>query len=84
MPNWSNNMLTVRGPAEDVLRFKEKARCHSPWLKPEEGSDEDPNPLNFHSLVAIPDDIVQAGHNQAAHTWELEHWGCKWVPARPR
>lgn len=78
MPNWCSNQLAVRGPAEDVQRFKERAVGHSPWLKPEEIGGEAAGPLNFHSLVPVPEELVKAGYNEAAYNWEREHWGCKW------
>ncbi len=78
MPNWCENHLAVRGPAQDVQRFREKAIGHSPWLKPEEIVPNKPDPLNFHSLYPVPGELVKAGYNEAAYHWEREHWGCKW------
>ena len=78
MPNWCRNKLTVRGPAADVQRFKEKAVGHSAWSNPEEIHNEPPAVLNFHSLVPIPDDILAAGDEPAGYAWERENWGCKW------
>src|SRR5712691_11890590 len=61
MPNWCHNQLTVCGPVEDVRHFKEKAVGHSPWLPPEQGVAEQPNPLNFHSLFPVPEALVGRG-----------------------
>jgi hypothetical protein len=78
MPNWCNNQLSVRGPVVDVQRFKEKAVGHSPWLTPKEIRNEEPSPLNFHSLVPVPEEMIKAGYNEVAYNWEKAHWGCKW------
>jgi len=59
MPNWCSNHLTVRDENEEVQRFKVQAVGHSPWESPP--ADEKPNPFNFHSLVAVPADVLQAG-----------------------
>jgi len=77
MPNWCNNQLMVRGPAEDVRHFKAKAVGHSPWL-PLEARPDKPNPLNFHSLCPVPDELLKGGYGEAVYKWEQNHWGCKW------
>ena len=77
MPNWCMNKLTVTGPEADVQRFKEMAVGQSPWLRPGERPEE-PNVLNFHSLVPIPDEVLAAGYADAGYDWEVAHWGCKW------
>jgi hypothetical protein len=76
MPNWCNNHLTVKGGNEEVQRFREKAVGHSAWRKPP--PDQNPNVLNFHSLVPVPDDVLQAGYETRGYDWELANWGCKW------
>jgi hypothetical protein len=76
MPNWCSNHLTVKGEVEDVQRFKQQAVGFSPWDKPP--TDEKPNVLNFHSLVPIPDEVLQAGYEAQGYDWENNHWGCKW------
>src|SRR4051794_27099727 len=74
MPNWCSNQLTITGPEEDVLAFKEKAAGHSPW--PE--APQELNRLNFHSLVPVPEEILGQGYREAGCDWELKNWGCKW------
>ena len=76
MPNWCNNTLRITGPETDVAAFKLKAVGHSVWDKPPE--DEAPSPLNFHSLIPIPDDVLKAGYEAAGYEWEQKNWGCKW------
>jgi hypothetical protein len=78
MPNWSNNILTVYGPEADVQAFRKQAVGHSPWLTAEELVSEKSNPLNFHNLVPIPDEILKAGYDKRGYDWEKCHWGCKW------
>jgi hypothetical protein len=49
MPNWCSDKLTIIGPGTDVQAFKTKAVGDSPWEEPE----EEPDVLNFHSLVPV-------------------------------
>ena len=76
MPNWCSNHLTVKGENEEVQRFREKAVGHDPWDLPPIG--EKPNVLNFHNLVPVPADVLQAGYEAQGYDWENNHWGCKW------
>ena len=75
MPNWCNNKLAVYGLEEDVKRFREKAIGYSPWTHAKEQKE---NPLNFHSLVPVPPEVLSAGHGPSGYDWELANWGCKW------
>jgi hypothetical protein len=77
MPNWCSNKLTITGPQADVQVFKTKAVGHSPWEEPE----GEPDALNFHSLVPVPDEVVKAGYGDAGFDWERANWGCKWGAA---
>jgi hypothetical protein len=61
MPNWCSNKLTIAGPGPDVQEFKTKAVGHSPWEEPE----EEPDALNFHSLVPVPEEVLKAGYGDA-------------------
>jgi hypothetical protein len=79
MPNWCSNRLTITGPEADVQAFKTKAVGYSPWFKPE----GDPDVINFHSLVPVPEDVLKAGYGSAGYDWERENWGCKWGPSDP-
>jgi hypothetical protein len=78
MPNWCANKLTIRGPEAEVVAFKEKAVGHSPWSRPEELVNVEPNALNFHNLVPIPDEVLAAGYEAAGYDWEKKNWGCMW------
>jgi hypothetical protein len=75
MPNWCHNRLTITGPQADVRSFKEKATGRCPWCKPDETEVE---AFNFHSLIPVPDEILQAGYEAAGYDWERANWGCKW------
>ena len=79
MPNWCHNQLTITGPEAEVQAFKTKAVGHSPWFEPE----GDPDVLNFHSLVPVPDQVLNAGYESAGYDWEKENWGCKWGAESP-
>ena len=78
MPNWCSNHLRIRGPEEDLARFKAAAIGYSPWLTAEEKKQEAPSCLNFHSLIPLPEAIIQAGCNGDAYDCELKLWGTKW------
>jgi hypothetical protein len=80
MPNWCNNTLEVTGPNQHVQRFKDKAVGHYPWSK----EPDEPNPLNFHSLVPIPESILAAPYEDAGYDWENKYWGCKWGSCETR
>ena len=58
MPNWCSDKLTIIGPKVDVQAFKAKAVGPSPWEEPE----GEPDALNFHSLVPIPEEVLKAGY----------------------
>ena len=77
MPNWCTNKLTIIGPGAEVQGFKTKAVGKSPWDEP----GENPNALNFHSLIPVPDEILAADYGDARYNWEITHWGCKWGAA---
>ena len=79
MPNWCSNSLTITGPRADVQAFKTKAVGHSPWEQPE----GKPDVLDFHSLVPVPEQVLQAGYESAGYNWEKENWGCKWGAEGP-
>ncbi len=79
MPNWCQNNLTITGSEADIQAFKAKAVGHSPWLEPE----GDPDLLNFHSLVSVPDEVLKAGYQSAGYDWEQKNWGCKWGASGP-
>ena len=76
MPNWCSNHLTVKGEHDEAQRFKNQAVGHAHWEKLPD--HEKPSPLNFHSLVTIPADVLQAGYEAKGYQWECDHWGCKW------
>jgi hypothetical protein len=77
MPNWCSNKLTIIGPGVNVQAFKTKAVGNSPW----EETGENPDVLNFHSLVPVPENILAAGYDDAGYHWQQENWGCKWGAA---
>ena len=77
MPNWCTNKLTIIGPKADVQAFTTKAVGKSPWDEPE----DNPNALNFHSLIPVPEEILAADYGDARYNWENTHWGCKWGAA---
>ena len=76
MPNWCNNTLRISGPDTDIQAFKARAVGFSAWSNPQEG--EKPNLLNFHSLIPIPEEVLQSGYESAGYDWERANWGGKW------
>src|ERR1017187_6850446 len=68
----------VRGPAEELARFKKQAVGYSPWWTRKERAGEPPSPLNFHSLVPVPEEVLRPGYGEAGNDWELRNWGAKW------
>jgi len=74
MPNWVKNVLTITGESEVVQRFKHQAvgRRHV------SSTDEPANAFNFHSLVPVPEAIIQANYDPVRYDWEIANWGCKW------
>ena len=78
MPNWTCNILTMSGPEADIKAFRQKAVGHSPWLTAAELTVEKPEPLNFHSIVPVPKEVLKAGYMKAGYGWEKANWGCKW------
>src|ERR1019366_6470474 len=79
MPNWCSNNLTITGPKADVEAFKAKAVGHSPWEEPK----GEPDALNFHSLVPVPEEVLIAGYEAGGYDWERANWGCKWGASDP-
>ena len=71
MPNWCLNKLTITGPQADIQAFKTKAVGHSPWEEPE----GEPDALNFHSLVPVPEEVLKAGYESAGYDWEMGELG---------
>ncbi|MGP8200310.1 MAG: hypothetical protein ACLQU4_12495 [Limisphaerales bacterium] len=78
MPNWCDNQLEVRGPSNDVKRFKKKAVGYYPWATPGEKQNGPADPLNFHNLVPIPKKVLKAENEDAVEDWARENWDTKW------
>jgi hypothetical protein len=78
MPNWCENILTVKGGANDIARLKALAKPQDEYAQ----SD-----LSLASLYPIPEGIYEGelGPEElikyGAHNWYRwcrEHWGTKW------
>ncbi len=76
MPAWVQNQLVVKGPAKKISKFKKQAVGFNAWGKPTKKTK--PSPLNFHSLVPIPDDVLKQEYSPVGNDWEWKNWGCKW------
>ena len=79
MPNWCENRLRIFGPEADLEKFQQQAVGHPLWLNEQERQTNQPSPLNFHSLLPVPDEIINLGI--ALEDWQVEHWGTKWEAA---
>jgi len=75
MTNWCKNFLTVKGPPDEVERFKQKAVGFYPWCRKYPG--DQPYPLNFHNLVPVPKCIWKKSFGDGRQKWQQEHWGCR-------
>jgi hypothetical protein len=76
MPNWCRNILKISGPQNEIARFRKDAVGFTPWSVPQ--PEQEPEPLNFHSLVPVPSEVLEAGYHEAGYHWQIQHWGCKW------
>jgi hypothetical protein len=62
MPNWCNNVLTIKGDPDELEDFIQ--------------SMDVPGTLKFHDFVPEPDDI--GADVDKVLTWRCTHWGTKW------
>ena len=85
MPNWCSNTLTVTGPADEIERFRKESTGVPPqyhrdlsYLTEKEKEVfevekvDEPEILNFHSLVPIPDEVLEFGFS---HQYERDENG---------
>ena len=77
MPNWCKNRLRIFGPQADLATFQQQAVGHPPWLSAEERQTCQPSPLNFHSLLPMPAELIAGQDPAAMEAWQLAHWGTK-------
>lgn len=75
MPEWVDNRLTVKGPAQSVQRFTERAQGIDPVYQEGQGKLQ---VFSFHALCPIPLNVLDESYPQYGFDWELGHWGCKW------
>lgn len=98
MPNWCQNSLHVEGSTADLAKFKEEAQGYGPRYAPDSDHEKERegkevqrlNILNFHSLVPIPEETLEAGYNgrnsvssgnpKPTSGYDMEYllWGTKW------
>lgn len=91
MPNHCQNTLRITGPKEDLERFQEESKGRKPDYAEESPGERKEiresilHRLNFHSLVPIPEESIQAGYNgtlnpdvSSGYMAEIEEWGVKW------
>jgi len=45
-------------------------------MSEQERQATNPSPLNFHSLLPVPAEVLIPGNDLEG--WQLEHWGTKW------
>ena len=76
MPNWCSNELRVSGPEADLKRFIAQATGFNPWSVP--SLKDKPSPLNFHSLVSVPEHILKLGYANSGNDLEVKNWGARW------
>ena len=82
MPNWCGNTLTITGPKEEIERFiKESTGLPPEYYRDDSHLTEkekevfetekevEPEELNFHSLVPIPEESIKGGFS---HPYEKD------------
>ena len=75
MPNWCEDRLEVRGPADDLRRFYDQAKG------PEPTNGEKPELLCFNNFVPRPPEpIPSPDHMPGWWHWCIQNWGTKWEP----
>lgn len=92
MPNWCTNKLIVRGTADDLRKFVEKANetTHLDWKPMKYDKQQGPNhvgPLNFAAFIPLPEDAARYtyGEREAyGYHWCANNWGTKWHVAGKR
>ena len=67
------NILTINGTPEDLLSFKTQAAGYPPWKQRFPG--QEPEVLNFHSLVPLPAELLTTNYEPSAEDWERRNWG---------
>ncbi len=91
MPNHVTNNLFVSGPSDEVARFRKESTGLPPDYNQSETEREvlgeqtiEPQILNFHSLVPVPDEVLKNGFNgknpniESGYNAQIELWGTKW------
>lgn len=89
MPNWCENQLQVTGSKSDLLWFQASVKGkHAQYVLTEaekemvarfgEEKEEELYNFTFHSLVPVPEEVLQAGYNKTGYNWQNDNWGTKW------
>lgn len=80
MPEWVDNKLTIKGPAESVERFIQRAQGHDPVYKQDRDRVQEGKfqAFSFHALYPVPLNVLEESYQQFGFDWELGHWGVKW------
>lgn len=84
MPNWVNNTVTVTGPEEELVRFKEYIAVF-----PEYATDEGSHAFSFHSFITLPPGTSAKEYFGLEGTegketelywyqWNTNNWNTKW------
>ncbi len=85
MPNWVENILTIRGPR--VREFMMACAGYSPIYSSDGGKEEIIIRLlngdfygkfKFNALVPVPENVLQQGYSEAGYYWQIDNWGTKW------
>jgi len=91
LPNWNSNTLEVEGLAEEIERFKEKAKDGDQLISLQKLYPM-PDELNIDCMTVSGDDkdegskklweaqqsnLKKYGHKDW-YSWRIQHWGVKW------
>ena len=79
MPNMCENKLTITGPSNKLIAFKEKAVGPDPILQACKEQAEEPKVrvLEFLNFISIPDDVLSSGDLRICGKWVVDNWGRK-------
>ena len=80
MPNWVANELTVKGSAEGLTEFRDRAARPLPAEETEDWETPPDGALFFQNFIPEPASVKARDYSSpgGGHEWEQRMWGAKW------